>query len=236
MSRQGHVAPVAEISSVLSRSVCQREKEHLSQLNHQQVRKPGRGGVQRGPGLPFPPLPSGHSVFSWCCSSSTGRRERLTSSRVLRKLLSLPKQSRVSRDPQSSLKQPLHTWDFPAPMLTVFTVQPREALAAETGGALADAPIKAGMMELAVGLGHLAAFPCGQREAPVSTRRSRGRQGDTPPRASAGLSASPVKPSGHRHWNSYSPVSKHWPPCWQGLRSQGELLAHCETLRLSRKL
>lgn len=69
-------------------------------------------------------------------------------------------------------------------MLTVFTIQPREALAAETGGALADTPIKAGMMELAVGLGHFAAFPCGQREVPVSTRWSRDRRRDTPSRAS----------------------------------------------------
>lgn len=33
----------------------------------------------------------------------------------------------------------------------------------------------------------------------------------------------PLKPSRHRHWNSYSPAGKHVAPFWQGWRSHGEL-------------
>lgn len=68
----------------------------------------------------------------------------------------------------------------------MFAVQPREAPEAETGGALAGAPVEAGMVELAMDLGHLAAFSCGQREAPVNPLAEPKREGYTPPRASAG--------------------------------------------------
>lgn len=69
---------------------------------------------------------------------------------------------------------------------------------------------------------------CSQR-SPVGhgtgewTRAGAATDHPAPSRPGLGQAHIPLKPSRHRHWNSYSPAGKHVAPFWQGWRSHGEL-------------